>query len=75
MVEIFWVGIILDGNFPGGNCLAESYLGGNFLSGSYPGWEFPDGYCPMGIIQVAIFLVPVYDVIKTMFPQNQRKTL
>ena len=34
------MGIILDGDFPGGNCPGESYMGGNFPGGSYSGWEF-----------------------------------
>ena len=42
---IFWMVIILGGNFPGGNCSGRSYpgwefSGGNCLGGSYPGWEF-----------------------------------
>ena len=42
---IFWMVIILGGNFPDGNCPGRSYpgcefSGGNCLGESYPGWEF-----------------------------------
>ena len=42
---IFWMVIILGGNFPDGNCPGRSYpgcefSGGNCLGGSYPAWGF-----------------------------------
>ena len=63
---IRWVGIILGGNFPGGNCSGWelSWVGifqwelswvGIFFDGSFLG-----GNCPVGIIQVAVLQVGVY---------------
>ena len=60
-VGIFWVVIILSGNFLGRNC----------PGGSYPGWEFSGwelswvgiflgGNCPVGIIRAAIFRVGAF---------------
>ena len=70
-VGIFWVVIILGGNFPGGNCLGESYPGLKFSEWELSGWElswagffqggnFPGGNCSVGIIRLAIFWVGVF---------------
>ena len=73
-VEIGWMEISPGGNFLGGNYPSGKFPGGNFLGGRFPGselsrWDvswvgiffggsFPGGNCPVGIIRVAVFLVP-----------------
>ena len=51
-VVIFWVVIILGGNFPDGNCPCGSYLSGNILDGNCPRWELS---C-VGIFWVGVIL-------------------
>ena len=47
-MEIFWVVIILVGNFPGGIVLVGVILGGDFPGCEFSGWELSGGNHPGG---------------------------
>ena len=54
-VEIFRMGIVLGGNFPGEIVQVGVFQGGNFLSGNFPGGSYPRSeFSSVGIFRVAI---------------------
>ena len=58
-VAICWIEIFLGGNFPGGNFPGVELSGWKLSSmGIFLGGSFPDGNCPVGIIQVRVFMLP-----------------